>query len=433
MKSNFNRCMLLLATVIVTQETVAEPNRPSLASAELNPHPSLRIIGGKDTQEGVWPGIVYIGYTSDPEGKSASCGGSLIHPYWVLTAAHCVDGFKELFNLEETYYKPCKARCEARCVEGFKLDKAHCQAYCEADCETHCVDGMIPPLTGDDMFIVAGLHKRNPTHEQGERLAINRVIQHPRWNPCHPSSHFDIALLQLKEPATQPLITLPLKDNVEIKPNTLATALGWGLIEAKPDGAFPDMLQEVELPIVSNQTCQATYQGEYQILDSMMCAGFKAGKKDTCQNDSGGPLLVFKENQWQQVGIVSFGGHKTEGAARCAGPDAYGVYTRVSTFLDFIAKYVPLPITGAYDGAWTSPALPNTFVMLRNTADTLAVSFLNENGQNWQALLGPLSYPTITVTNFIAPANIILELKPTLTASPPIREISLTTIICRPR
>jgi len=386
MKFNFNQSMLLFTAMLVIQEAIADSNLPShtKVDAASNQQSSLRIIGGQDTREGMWPWMVYIGYTI-PEGDSASCGGSLIHPYWVLTAAHCIDGF----NFDE------------------------------------------PPLTKDELFVVVGLHQRNRVHEQGERFAIERVIQHPRWNPYHPSLPFDIALLQLKKPATQQLVTLPLEENEEIKPDTLATALGWGLIEPKEEGAFPEVLQQLELPIVSNKTCQTTYQTEYEIIDSMICAGFKAGKKDTCKNDSGGPLVIFKENQWQQVGIVSFGGHNTQGAPICAGPDAYGVYTRVSAFIDFIAKYVPLSMTGAYDGVWTSPALPNTFVILRNTTETLAMVFFSENGKNWQALLGSLSYPTITMKNFIAPATITLELKPTLVASPPIREINLTTMMCR--
>ncbi|MEM7029316.1 MAG: trypsin-like serine protease [Chloroflexota bacterium] len=65
------------------------------------------------------------------------------------------------------------------------------------------------------------------------------------------------------------------------------------------------------------------------LTDNMLCAGFDAGGKDTCQGDSGGPLIVPDGVNWKQAGVVSFG----EG---CARPGQYGVYARVSRYIDWI-------------------------------------------------------------------------------------------------
>jgi secreted trypsin-like serine protease len=76
-------------------------------------------------------------------------------------------------------------------------------------------------------------------------------------------------------------------------------------------------------------------------------------KKILVLEDSGGPLIRFEDGQWQQVGIISYGG-KQHGP-RCGGPNAYGIATRVFEQLDFIKQQVPLPTVGAYDGVWISP------------------------------------------------------------------------------
>ena len=68
----------------------------------------------------------------------------------------------------------------------------------------------------------------------------------------------------------------------------------------------------------------------------MICAGYKNGGKDSCQCDSGGPLFLIDENfQYLQIGIVSYG----EG---CARPLKYGVYTKVSSFVDWIESTIRL-------------------------------------------------------------------------------------------
>ena len=88
------------------------------------------------------------------------------------------------------------------------------------------------------------------------------------------------------------------------------------------------MLQEVSVPIVSDQLCREAYPGE--ITQNMFCAGFKQGGKDSCQGDSGGPLIISDGNGgWIQAGVVSWGNG-------CASPDFYGVYARVANYIDWL-------------------------------------------------------------------------------------------------
>jgi secreted trypsin-like serine protease len=377
----FTGCVFLTSTALLSQTTLAQSEMliPSGKSNEVqNTQKTARIIGGKEAE--TYPWMVSLHNKSD-EGNF--CAGALIHPYWVLTAAHCVD--------------------------GFRLGKTL--------------------LSGDDLFVVVGLHKQSRLNEEGERLEVSRVIQHPQWRSINLNSHFDIALLQLTKPATQPPIALPLQGSPA--PGKKAIAMGWGNTVSEDDDSKTDVLQEVELDIVSNDTCTAAYKGEYDIIDNQICAGFATGGKDTCTGDSGGPLIVSEGNQQQQIGIVSYGG-KQEGPL-CGGPDAYGVYTRVSAFINFIAQFVPLSVAGAYDGIWISSALPNVFFMLKNTADTFFIVIFNDNGQRWQALAALINNSTLTLNSIIGSVNIEAEFEAIITPSPPITEATLTVTTCQPK
>lgn len=108
---------------------------------------------------------------------------------------------------------------------------------------------------------------------------------------------------------------------------------GWGKTEYA--NASPIKLK-VSVPIISLNTCAATFrQARIQLRDSQLCAGGESGK-DSCNGDSGGPLMNLAPNnsiQFYVEGIVSFG-------ARCGKQGWPGVYTRVNKYLDWIIRNV---------------------------------------------------------------------------------------------
>ena len=99
-----------------------------------------------------------------------------------------------------------------------------------------------------------------------------------------------------------------------------------------PAGSSPDALQYVEVPIITNTSCNSKYSGG--ITDNMICAGFEQGGADSCQGDSGGPLAVSENGRLAQTGVVSFG-------IGCASAQYPGVYTRVSRYQSWILSHVP--------------------------------------------------------------------------------------------
>ncbi|KAJ8880764.1 hypothetical protein PR048_017235 [Dryococelus australis] len=123
-------------------------------------------------------------------------------------------------------------------------------------------------------------------------------------------------------------IKLP-EANSEVSAGTMAVTTGWGSIYY--DGDVVENLREVSVPIVLQSTCVTEYGvdklGANYVNDTMICAGYLQGGKDTCQGDSGGPLAV----SGTLAGIVSWG-------AGCAEPNYPGVYTNVAYFREWLKE-----------------------------------------------------------------------------------------------
>lgn len=278
-----------------------------------------RVFGGLQAKKDAWPFQVALldsaGLSDDPEsqGDSQFCGGSLIAPQWVLTASHC------MFN------------------EDAKLEPA-------------------------DITVLVGASNL----KEGKRVAVSEVHVNEGYDNQSLTFDNDLTLLKLAEPVDQKTIALP-SENIE---NGKATVTGWGMME---DGSFPWDLMQVDIDLNPNTACNAgikdIYSGDIRkffeafaqgrkvkpeaideatkafasgmsdpLTGNMLCAGVPEGGRDSCYGDSGGPLFVEGPNGPVEVGIVSWGAGPEDADAACGFANAYGVYTRVANYRDWIAK-----------------------------------------------------------------------------------------------
>ena len=101
---------------------------------------------------------------------------------------------------------------------------------------------------------------------------------------------------------------------------TMCLTTGWGDTLSSNDGS---RLQALHLPILDWKN--SNHSSFLYDPDTMICAGYIEGAKDSCQGDGGGPLICNSELQ----GIVSWG-------FECAKNGYPGVYTRVCKFNDWL-------------------------------------------------------------------------------------------------
>ncbi|XP_054008764.1 transmembrane protease serine 9-like [Hylaeus anthracinus] len=243
---------------------IANPLKHSL----LNPlTPSGQIIGGQAISIEKVPHQVSL-----QSSGFGFCGGSIISDQWVVTAAHC----------------------------------------------------MVYPA--DWITVRAGTATKSAG---GSVHKVAEVIVHERYTTnWYGVPENDVAVLKVSTPFKLDKTRQPIKifkQNEESIAGISASVTGWGA--TREGGSTTDILQAVDVPIVSKKACNDAYKSYGGVPQGQICAAVPEGGKDACQGDSGGPLTIGG----RLAGLVSWG-------YGCARKNYPGVHTEVAAFSNWIVS-----------------------------------------------------------------------------------------------
>ncbi|KAL4946141.1 hypothetical protein BDV06DRAFT_183242 [Aspergillus oleicola] len=224
------------------------------------------VVGGDPTDVNEYPFIVSI------SNGMYRCGGSIIDPNHILTAALCVIDFIDH-------------------PERLKI-RAGSSQYASG----------------------------------GTIVNVTRATVHPGFT----FGVADIAVLRLEEDLEfdediAP-IYLPSASSATIQTGSDCEVIGWGVTNTTINSLSPT-LNVATVKVVDHEQCVREYADSHHIDENNICASIQGGGKDACQGDGGGPLV--ETTTGRQVGIVSWG-------IGCALPNRSGVYTSVRPYVPWI-------------------------------------------------------------------------------------------------
>jgi len=255
---------------------------PALAAKKGGPTAKSSIVGGGPADPAAWPfaaGILFDG--------SLGCGGSVLAPTKVLTAAHC----------------------------ALAASASHLQV------------------------VTGRANLADPS--VGQVSAVTSATVHPDYQS---TGQHDLAVLSLATPTTASPVTIATaSDNGALAPGKKVVVAGWG--SQKPAGGnLSNVLKQTTLRVHKPRDCLFVFGPDLFMPQFYFCAngtkliGKKSKKQHTsaCRGDSGGPLVANTASGVRQVGVVSFGPRK-------CGRIFPAAYARVAAGADFIASAVASP------------------------------------------------------------------------------------------
>ncbi|XP_037812982.1 seminase-like [Lucilia sericata] len=209
-----------------------------LQITQVLPQIQSRIVGGKTTTINQVPYLVQL-----LDNGKFFCGGTLVAPRFVVTAAHCVKGMR-----------------------------------------------------AGRLSIVAGATKLS---QAGVRSRVSKIMLPKGFSKA--TMNMDVAVLKLQKPVRGRGIRPTGLCNRNWRPGAAVKVSGWGLLRENARNV-PQQVRTVNVRVIGRAKCQAQYGRQAKITKSMFCAAIP-GRKDACLGDSGGPAFV----NGQFCGIVSWG------------------------------------------------------------------------------------------------------------------------------